>query len=81
MFGGYLTFYTKESKALNINIKTDYWAHPKNKLHNPTFKRKITKSYSCKIKAYILPKARWTKEGYKVLFGLIYCLLESWVYF
>ena len=29
MFGGYLTFYTKESKALNINMKTDYWAHPK----------------------------------------------------
>ena len=29
MFGGNLTFYTKESKALNINMKTDYWAHPK----------------------------------------------------
>ena len=36
MFGGYLAFYTKESKTLNINIKTDYWAHPKNRLHNPT---------------------------------------------
>ena len=24
MFGGYLAFYTKESKALNINMKTDY---------------------------------------------------------
>ena len=29
MFGGYLVFYTKKSKALNINIKTDYWAHTK----------------------------------------------------
>ena len=29
MFGGYLAFYTKKSKALNINMKTDYWAHPK----------------------------------------------------
>ena len=29
MFGGYLIFYTKKSKTLNINIKTDYWAHPK----------------------------------------------------
>ena len=36
MFGGYLAFYIKESKALNINMKTDYWAHLKNKLHNPT---------------------------------------------
>ena len=36
MFGGYLAFYTKKSKTLNINIKTDYWAHPKNRLHNPT---------------------------------------------
>ena len=35
MFGGYLAFYTKKSKALNIIMKTDYWAHPKNKLHNP----------------------------------------------
>ena len=35
MFGGYLVFYTKKNKALNINIKTDYWAHPKNRLHNP----------------------------------------------
>ena len=29
IYGGYLAFYTKESKALNINMKTDYWAHPK----------------------------------------------------
>ena len=36
MFGGYLTFYTKESKALNINMKTDYWTHSKNRFHNPT---------------------------------------------
>ena len=36
MFGGYLAFYIKENKALNINMKTDYWVHPKNKLYNPT---------------------------------------------
>ena len=36
MFGGYLAFYIKESKALKINVKTAYWAHPKNRLHNPT---------------------------------------------
>ena len=36
MFGGYLAFYTKKSKALNINMKTDYRTHSKNRLYNPT---------------------------------------------